>query len=274
MLVLTRKTNESIMIGDEVEVSVLGRVAGQDSPGHLRPAGDPGLPQGGLSVDPGGAGGAASGEVAKRGSASTVEERPRRASPRRWSLSETAQAGRGGPGSAHQPGQRLEHHHGHGHDRDDERDDEDAEGDRAALLGSLDAACAGAVRGPLTELLAAAPLERRLLLEGELEQLDALSAFSSAGTLSGSNLHAHPSGRVARRSPTRRGRKLADPMGKPAIILGWQSARGEATATPSGRCSRSAARPRGPGRPSPRAPRGGRRAGRGRCSGAIVSVRA
>ena len=57
MLVLTRKTNQSIMIGDEVEVSVLAVSRDKIRLGITRPARDPGVPQGGLPLDPGGAGG-------------------------------------------------------------------------------------------------------------------------------------------------------------------------------------------------------------------------
>ena len=55
------------------------------------------------------------------------------------------------------------------------RDDEDAERDVAALLDPLHAARTGAVGGALAKLLAAPALERRLLLEGQLELRDALS---------------------------------------------------------------------------------------------------
>ena len=55
------------------------------------------------------------------------------------------------------------------------RDDEDAERHVAVLLDPLHAARTGPVGGALTKLLASPTLERRLLLEGELELRDALS---------------------------------------------------------------------------------------------------
>ena len=57
MLVLTRKTNQSIMIGDDVEVSVLAvSRATRSASGITAPRGGPCVPQGGLPLDPGGAG--------------------------------------------------------------------------------------------------------------------------------------------------------------------------------------------------------------------------
>jgi hypothetical protein len=54
MLVLTRKPDQSIMIGDEIEITVLAigteRVRTDRHPGT---AGDPGLSQGGLPQHPG-----------------------------------------------------------------------------------------------------------------------------------------------------------------------------------------------------------------------------
>ena len=84
------------------------------------------------------------------------------------------------PAPAHQPGQRLEHHHGHRDHGDGEGDDEDAEGDRCRAARSAGCAGARAVRRALAKLLAAPALERGLLLEGQLELARCSLAFSWA----------------------------------------------------------------------------------------------
>src|ERR671919_698831 len=98
------------------------------------------------------------------------------ASPRRR---RTPGAGSGACASpralAHQPGERLEHHQGDDDHGEAEREQQGAEADVAALLRALDAARPRARRGTLTQLLAATALERRLLLEGNLELGEALS---------------------------------------------------------------------------------------------------
>ena len=54
MLVLTRKTNQSIMIGDDVEVTVLAVSRDKIRLGITAPARHPRVPQGGLPLDQGG----------------------------------------------------------------------------------------------------------------------------------------------------------------------------------------------------------------------------
>ena len=54
MLVLTRKSNQSIMIGDDIEVSVLSIMGEKVRIGIQAPRDIPGVPQGGLSRDPAG----------------------------------------------------------------------------------------------------------------------------------------------------------------------------------------------------------------------------
>ena len=54
MLVLTRKGNQSIMIGDDIEVSVLAIMGEKVRIGIEAPRARPGVPQGGLPRDPGG----------------------------------------------------------------------------------------------------------------------------------------------------------------------------------------------------------------------------
>jgi len=54
MLVLTRKSNQSIMIGDEIEISVLSIMGEKVRIGIQAPRDIPVFPQGGLPRDPGG----------------------------------------------------------------------------------------------------------------------------------------------------------------------------------------------------------------------------
>ena len=61
MLVLTRKSNQSIMIGDDIEVSVLAIMGEKVRIGIQAPRDIPGVPQGGLSGDPAGAPGTGKG---------------------------------------------------------------------------------------------------------------------------------------------------------------------------------------------------------------------
>ena len=98
MLVLTRKTNQSIMIGDAVEVSVLavsrdkirlGITAPRDVPVFRKEVY--------LSIQE------------EQVSADRARDRSRSTRPSTISPSDVALAQR----LAHQPGQRLEHHHGH-----------------------------------------------------------------------------------------------------------------------------------------------------------------
>ena len=55
MLVLTRKSNQSIMIGDDIEVSVLSIMGEKVRIGIQAPRDIPGVPPRGVPGDPGGA---------------------------------------------------------------------------------------------------------------------------------------------------------------------------------------------------------------------------
>ena len=54
MLVLTRKSNQSVMIRDDIEVTVLSIIGEKVRIGIQAPPGDPRVPQGGLPGDPAG----------------------------------------------------------------------------------------------------------------------------------------------------------------------------------------------------------------------------
>ena len=133
MLVLTRKTNQSIMIGDEVEVSVLAVSRDKIRLGITAPREVPVFrKEVYLSIK---------GEDGDDDVEPETRERVETAlgDPREGRLS--GDRGNRGARLAHQPGQRLEHHDDDDDDGDREREEEDAEARPCRA-----ARCAGCVR--------------------------------------------------------------------------------------------------------------------------------
>ena len=145
MLVLTRKSNQSIMIGDDIEVSVLAIMGEKVRIGIQAPRDIPGVPQGGLPRDPAGAVGAARAR-AKRSTRRFAGLR-RDARPRRYGRRRARR-------SAKQAVERLEHRDRHDHRGGDQREHQQPEAHRAALLLALAIArCASAGRRACAECL-------------------------------------------------------------------------------------------------------------------------
>ena len=141
MLVLTRKSNQSIMIGDDIEVSVLVDHGREGPHRHPGPAGHPRVPQRGLPRDPAGAAPPRATAPAKRStrrcasSDQRLSTRPRRRAERRSAAP-----------SAHHVVQRLEHRDGDEHRGGDQREGQQPEAHRAVLVRRWRTALAGALR--------------------------------------------------------------------------------------------------------------------------------
>ena len=182
MLVLTRKSNQSIMIGDDIEVSVLAimgekvrigiqaprdipvfrkevyleiqqdRVAATTSKGRTR----------------GGRRGAARARRRQLGSA-------RRALESASLADGTKRTTRESPRLAEQGVERLEHRHGDDHRGGDQRQHEQPEAHRAALLSRSMGALARAGHSLAPKVLSAAAVKLRLVPELLLELREALA---------------------------------------------------------------------------------------------------
>ena len=136
MLVLTRKSNQSIMIGDEIEVSVLSIMGEKVRIGIQAPRNIPVFrKEVYLEIQQEKAAGS-------RGEVETaLENLGSRRSSRQLTLRLEA--------LAHQPGERLEHHDRHDHDGQRDRADQQQEAQLLALLDLRAAAHPGAL-GRLT----------------------------------------------------------------------------------------------------------------------------
>ena len=165
MLVLTRKSNQSIMIGDDIEISVLAVMGEKVRIGIEAPRSVPVFRRE-VYV-----------EIQEESSDDDAEDL-RDIDRELQGLRDTglwASTGRcpvrrhAFASSAGEHRERLEHHHGHDDRGDDDRQREEGEAERALLAGALDAAYAGTLSGLLAEPLAAHDRLGRLLTEGLLE---------------------------------------------------------------------------------------------------------
>ena len=168
MLVLTRKSNQSIMIGDDIEVSVLSIMGEKVRIGIQAPRDIPVFrkevyleiqaERGQVTV-----GAAGRRRAAQAQHVAALERRRRR-----------RRAGRG-RASAHDDVERLEHRHGHDDRGRDEHEHEHDEARRAALVRLLDAALLRAHDRLAAQRLPADPVVVGLLVERALELREALS---------------------------------------------------------------------------------------------------
>ena len=160
MLVLTRKSNQSIMIGDDIEVSVLSIMGEKVRIGIQAPRDVPVFrKEVYLEIQAG----------ARRG-----HGRRARASPPR-SSSTGSGASAAAVGLAHHVVQRLEHRHRDQHGGGDEREHERDEPHRAVLVGAFDLALTRHAGRCRDRLLGAHLLDLRLLDEGPLDLREALA---------------------------------------------------------------------------------------------------
>ena len=173
MLVLTRKSNQSIMIGDDIEVSVLSVMGDKVRIGIQAPQEVPVFrteiyfeihrKDGDAPMD-------VREEVDEAlrdlGESSALSESTQRQhSARRAPLSSPAE----------QQVEHAEHHRGDDHRGRDEREDEQDEADRAALVTAVDFAFERALLGGPLQRVAAAALERDLFGKRPLELAKALA---------------------------------------------------------------------------------------------------
>ena len=175
MLVLTRKSNQSIMIGDDIEVSVLSIMGEKVRIGIQAPRDIPVFrkevyleiqQERGRELAGSGARTEVDAALHRLGGSKERPRRPRRADRR----SPPAD----GP-SAHHDVERPEHRDGDEHRRGQQDEDEHDEAGRSGLVRALDPALAGPLRGLAVEPLAAHAVGLGLLEEGSLELRQALS---------------------------------------------------------------------------------------------------
>ena len=168
MLVLTRKSNQSIMIGDDIEVSVLAIMGEKVRIGIQAPRDVPVFRKEVYL------------EIQQENAAAEGAREEVDAALRDIGGGEpTAEAA--GRASAHHVVERLEHRDRHYDGGHDDREHEEREAPRAVLVDAFALALPRALGRRLAQLLAPDAVLRRLLEEGLLELSEALSHLHRGG---------------------------------------------------------------------------------------------